>query len=123
MSAIINADELVDVVDETNTILLGTATRKQVHSTGQYHRAVNVLLFNSDNQILLQKRMPTKELCPNAWDLSVRLFKMLFILLIYYHHIHNVFLVFRAFATFRILRKRRTSGSSRRIKYYPSGTL
>jgi isopentenyldiphosphate isomerase len=75
----ISTDELFDVFDETNTILLGTVPRNEVHASGQYHRAVNVLLFNSDNQILLQKRMPTKDVSPNAWDLSVRLFNILFV--------------------------------------------
>jgi isopentenyl-diphosphate Delta-isomerase len=71
MSSADSSGELFDVFDETNQNLIAVVPRGQVHATGQFHRAVNVLLFNSENQVLLQKRMHNKDVCPNAWDVSV----------------------------------------------------
>ena len=61
--------ELIDVVDENN-IVVGQEMRDVVHSKGLFHRAVNIFIFNSNGQILLQKRSATKDVCPSTWDLS-----------------------------------------------------
>lgn len=41
-----------------------------VHQKGYYHRSVNVFVFNSAGQLLLQRRAAIKDICPNLWDLS-----------------------------------------------------
>ena len=38
---------------------------------GEYRLAVHVIIFNSKNQLLIQKRQPWKKGWPNLWDLSV----------------------------------------------------
>lgn len=38
---------------------------------GAYHLVVHVCIFNSKNEMLIQKRQPFKEGWPNMWDLTV----------------------------------------------------
>jgi len=50
-----NPDELVAVVDE-NDCVVGTDTRDNVHKKGLLHREIAVIVLNSKNKMLLQKR-------------------------------------------------------------------
>lgn len=50
---------------------LGLAPRERVHREGLWHRAVNVLLFRSDGQLIIQRRQWHKDICPGVWDFSV----------------------------------------------------
>jgi len=63
-------DENVDIFDEAGCPL-GTATRRQAHRRGFWHRAANVFLFRSGGELLIQRRSRTKDVCPGAWDVSV----------------------------------------------------
>ena len=65
------AAELFEVVDEKNVPTGELVQRGVVHRDGLYHRSVNVILTCGD-RVLLQKRMPDKDVCPDMWDLSVR---------------------------------------------------
>lgn len=62
--------EIFEIFDAENQ-LSGTAPRQTVHREGLYHRAVHILLFTSKGELLVQKRAPDKDVCPNRWDLSV----------------------------------------------------
>ena len=62
-------DEVFDLVDLEDNVI-GTATRKEVHTRKLFHRAVHVLLFNEAGQVFLQKRSPNKDTAPNCWDSS-----------------------------------------------------
>ena len=62
--------ELFDLVDQDDKII-GQITRSEAHADkSNIHRAVFVLIFNSKNQILLQKRSMTKDMYPGAWCAS-----------------------------------------------------
>ena len=50
---------------------LGTCPRAEVHSTGHWHRSAQVFVFNSAQELLLQKRASSKDVCPDLWDYSV----------------------------------------------------
>jgi isopentenyl-diphosphate delta-isomerase len=63
------ADEVFDLVDEHDQVI-GQATRAEVHAKGLYHRAVHVLLFNSEGKVFLQKRSMFKDTAPGCWDSS-----------------------------------------------------
>lgn len=39
-------------------------------ATGEYHLAVDVILYNSRRQVLLQKRAENKNYCPGFWGLT-----------------------------------------------------
>jgi 16S rRNA (adenine1518-N6/adenine1519-N6)-dimethyltransferase len=63
------AEELFPVVDEEDRVI-GSARRPQVHGDNLRHRAVHILIFNSDGDIYLQKRSQWKDRHPLAWDSS-----------------------------------------------------
>ena len=56
-------EEIFEVVDENNKVI-GREKRSAVHEKGMGHRAVYVLLFNSKNELLLQKRTVSKKVAP-----------------------------------------------------------
>ena len=69
MQAAQSQDEVFDLVDEHDNVI-GQATRGEVHAKGLYHRAIHVLLFNSEGQVFLQKRSMAKDTAPGCWDSS-----------------------------------------------------
>jgi isopentenyldiphosphate isomerase len=63
--------ELYDVYNEEGRSL-GRATRAEVHRNPRLvHRAVHVLVRNRRGELLLQKRVATKDIEPGKWDTSV----------------------------------------------------
>ena len=58
--------EQVILVDEQDNEL-GSMEKLEAHQTGALHRAFSVLLFNSNNEILLQKRSESKYHSPGLW--------------------------------------------------------
>jgi isopentenyl-diphosphate delta-isomerase type 1 len=71
MSTTDNQDEIFDVVDENDNVI-GQATREECNSNPNIiHRAVFVLVHNSKNQILWQKRSYRKDTAPGKWVTSV----------------------------------------------------
>ena len=64
------SDELFETFDEDGRPL-GLVSRKDVHRRGLWHRASNVLLFDSADRLYLQRRAASKDVWPNAWDVSV----------------------------------------------------
>jgi len=55
---------LVDELDNT----IGTMEKLAAHQTGALHRAFSILLFNSQGQLLLQKRAESKYHCGGLWS-------------------------------------------------------
>jgi isopentenyldiphosphate isomerase len=62
-------EEWFDVVNERDEVVR-QATRREVHATGLWHRAVHVLVFDAGGRVLLQKRSMLKDLSPGLWDSS-----------------------------------------------------
>lgn len=63
-------EEFFDVVDDEDNII-GVASRDEVHQLGLKHRSVHLLVYNSNSQLLLQKRSMRKDQCPGRWCASV----------------------------------------------------
>ncbi|MBL7160260.1 MAG: NUDIX domain-containing protein [Candidatus Aenigmarchaeota archaeon] len=55
--------EYYDVVDKDDKVI-GKASRKECHSRGLIHRCVQILIFNSQGQLLLQKRSEKMDTFP-----------------------------------------------------------
>lgn len=58
-----NSVILVDVNDQ----VVGSGQKMEVHRSGSLHRAVSVLLFNSNGEMLLQQRAACKYHSPLLW--------------------------------------------------------
>ncbi len=61
--------EPFDVVDPNDRVI-GRESRAAVHRDGLRHRAVHVLVFDRDGNVLLQKRSLAKDTFPGCWDSS-----------------------------------------------------
>ena len=64
-------EELIDILAENGIKTGETATRKEIHKKGLWHRAIVVALINENKQILLQQRSYNKEKNAGMWDISV----------------------------------------------------
>ncbi len=62
-------DELLDVVD-TNNRVIAQATRAEIHARQLRHRACHILVYNQDDEVLVQLRSPSKDNNPGLWDSS-----------------------------------------------------
>ena len=63
------AEEIFDVVNERDEPI-GRAPRREVHARKLWHRAVHILVFNTQGQVFLQKRSMKKDSSPGLWDSS-----------------------------------------------------
>lgn len=63
--------EYVDVLDEYGVKTGEIVTRDDAHRLGKPHRAIIVVIVNSKNEILIQKRSKAKKKRPGMWDVSV----------------------------------------------------
>jgi isopentenyl-diphosphate Delta-isomerase len=62
-------EEWFDVVNERDQVIR-RATRREVHATGLWHRAVHIMVFDARGRVFLQKRSMLKDLSPGLWDSS-----------------------------------------------------
>lgn len=58
--------ELIAVIDHNDNIIAYNE-KLIVHKLGLLHRAFSILVFNDQNQVLLQKRASSKYHSPNLW--------------------------------------------------------
>ncbi len=57
------------MVDEVDRVI-GQATRQEIHRRHLLHRSAHILVFNSNNEIFIQKRSMVKDESPGLWDTS-----------------------------------------------------
>jgi len=63
------SEEIFDVVNERDEVI-DRKSRREVHRLGLKHRATHVLVFNSRDEVFLQKRSMKKDRQPGLWDSS-----------------------------------------------------
>jgi 8-oxo-dGTP pyrophosphatase MutT (NUDIX family) len=63
------AEEMVQVVDENNRET-GAVPRRVMREKCLIHRATYVLVFNSNGELFVQKRTPTKDVYPGFYDIA-----------------------------------------------------
>lgn len=63
----INPSELLFVVDENNNPI-ESLPRDEVHAKGLWHRCSQIVVINSQKQILCQKRSKLKDNHPDMWE-------------------------------------------------------
>ncbi len=66
-----NKEEFLEIVNKQGKVV-GYARRSEVHGNPSLiHKVVHVLVFNTQGEILLQKRASNKDVAPGKWDTSV----------------------------------------------------
>ena len=61
--------EIFDIIDEHDNVI-GQASREEAHKKGMLHRIVDIFVFNSQGELLLQKRSEKKDTNPGLWTFS-----------------------------------------------------
>ncbi len=65
------SDEIFELVDHEGMVI-GTAPRGECHNNPSLlHRAVHILVWNSEGKLFLQHRSADKDIQPDKWDTSV----------------------------------------------------
>ena len=65
----LSRDEIVLVVDKENNES-GSAPRHEMRARGLPHRAAYILVFNSKDEIFVQKRTMSKDIYPGYFDIA-----------------------------------------------------
>lgn len=63
--------ELFDLYDDNRQFLNKTIKRGEQCAINENRQVVHICIFNSNNEMLVQKRQSTKKFWANMWDLSV----------------------------------------------------
>ena len=63
--------EYIDIVDELGNLTGEALEKGEAHSLGKWHLTAHVWIYNSNGQILFQKRALSKSTFPGLWDISV----------------------------------------------------
>lgn len=62
--------EYIDILDEKGNITGTIKEKLQAHKDGDWHKTAHIWIINDKNELLLQKRSPSKRDHPNYWDIS-----------------------------------------------------
>jgi len=62
---------LIDVLSTSGLRTGEILPRPEIHRLGKPHRAVHLYIFNSKNEVLLQRRAPTVDHFPGFFSISV----------------------------------------------------
>ena len=63
--------EYIDIVDELGNLTGEVLEKGEAHNLGKWHLTAHVWIYNSNGQILFQKRALSKSTFPGLWDISV----------------------------------------------------
>ena len=69
-AAPLSADEILDVVDDEDRVI-GQARRADIYAKNLRHRCTFILVTNSDGNIFVHRRTPTKMAFPSLYDAFV----------------------------------------------------
>ena len=61
--------ELIEVLDDNGNKTGIIKTKSEIKRNGDYHRAIRVVIVNSNNEVLFQKRSNKKKIFPNLWSI------------------------------------------------------
>lgn len=62
--------EYLDICDSEGNLTGETATKKEAHDKGLWHKTAHIWIVNSKNEVLIQRRSPLIDNHPNEWDIS-----------------------------------------------------
>jgi isopentenyl-diphosphate delta-isomerase len=64
-------DEPVDVLDKQGRKTGQILMKSRVHAQSCWHAVAHLWIYNSNDEFLLQKRAPNKQVWPNVWDVTI----------------------------------------------------
>jgi isopentenyl-diphosphate delta-isomerase len=64
-------EEQVDILNEKGEKTGQVLLKSEAHKRGLWHGGAHLWIYNSDWEVLLQLRHPTKVIRPNIWDVSI----------------------------------------------------
>jgi isopentenyl-diphosphate delta-isomerase len=64
-------DEPVDVLDKQGRKTGQILMKSKVHAQSCWHAVAHLWIYNSNDEFLLQKRAPDKQVWPNVWDVTM----------------------------------------------------
>lgn len=64
-------DELVDILDKEGNNTGKTCMKSEAHLNGYWHPCIHVWLYTDNGEVLIQKRIDSKDTFPGLWDVSV----------------------------------------------------
>lgn len=64
-------EELVDVFDVNERPTGDVISKLSAHQNGLWHASAHIWIYNSNGEVLLQKRSAAKDTFPGMWDISV----------------------------------------------------
>ncbi len=64
-------EELVDILNKDGEKTGQVMLKSEAHKRNLWHGGAHLWIYNSDWEVLLQLRHPTKVIRPNVWDVSV----------------------------------------------------
>lgn len=65
----VEQEEFFDLVDASDRVI-GRMSRAEVHLTKALHRAVHIMVFDTEGRLYLQKRSMRKDMLPGLWTSS-----------------------------------------------------
>ncbi len=65
-------EELIDVLDEFGNKTGIVKKKSDIKRDGDFHRAISVIIFDEDNNVLLQKRSSSKKIFANLWSIFLK---------------------------------------------------
>ncbi|SFS88152.1 Isopentenyldiphosphate isomerase [Zhouia amylolytica] len=64
-------DEYVDILDDKGNYTGKSLLKSEAHQLGLFHPTIHVWLYTTIGEVLIQKRVATKNTFPGLWDVSV----------------------------------------------------
>ena len=62
--------ELIDILDEFGNKIGKTSTIKELHTSGKWHKIVGIIIYDFNNNILVQQRALKQISSPGKWDIA-----------------------------------------------------
>lgn len=62
--------ELIDILDENGNKMGNTSTIKELHKSGKWHKVVGIIIYDFNNNILMQQRSINEISDPLKWDIA-----------------------------------------------------
>ncbi len=64
-------NEYIDILSDDGTFAGYSCLKSEAHEKGLFHASAHIWIFDTQKNVLIQKRAKTKDVFPDLWDISV----------------------------------------------------